>query len=146
MLNNVMMTSWCPVMMSRYTSRWRLCFFRNAWPRKHRIQHKNHVIRANSSGDVEQCHDDVTVSRHDARVCVTMMISIYLINVSHCTPILPQRFIDRLQRHYYVAAITRNDEECHDDVTNRRHDVHGMNRYHNLQYVILTGIESARNT
>ena len=86
------------------------------------------------------------MSRHDARVRVTMMISIYLINVSHCAPILPQRFIDRLQRHYFVAAITRNDEECHDDVTNRRHDVRAMNRYHNLQYVILTGIESARNT
>ena len=72
MLNYVMMTSQCPIMTSWYTSRWRLCYFRNPRPWKHMIQNKNHQIRANSSRDVEQCHDDVTVSHHDVTVHVTM--------------------------------------------------------------------------
>ena len=45
---------------------------------KHWIQNKNDVIRSISSRDVEECHDDATVSRHDSRVCVTMTISIFL--------------------------------------------------------------------
>ena len=76
-LNNGVMMLVCPVMTSRYTPRWRLCFFRDPWPRKHRIQHKNHVIRAISSRDVEQCHDDVTVFRHDVTVHVTMTALIF---------------------------------------------------------------------
>ena len=33
---------------------------------------QNDVIRAISSQDIEQCHDDVVVSRHDVPVRVTM--------------------------------------------------------------------------
>ena len=85
LLNNIMKTSQCHVMTSRYTSRWRLHFCLNPRPLKYRIQNKNNVIHSISSWDAEQSHDDITVSRHDARVCITMTISIYFMNVSHCT-------------------------------------------------------------
>ena len=49
------------------------CFI--PWFLKHRIQNKNDVNRAISSQDVEQCHEDVTVSRHDVTVHVTMTSS-----------------------------------------------------------------------
>ena len=52
MLTNVMMTSRCHVMTSRYASRWRLYFFRNPWPLKRRIQNKPDVICASSPGDM----------------------------------------------------------------------------------------------
>ena len=41
------------------------------------IQHKNYAIRVNSSWDVELCHDDATMSRHDVTVHVTMMASFF---------------------------------------------------------------------
>ena len=71
----VMMTSRCRVMTPGYASRRRLHFCSNPWPLEYRIQNGNDIIRSISSRDVEQCHEDITVSRPDARVRVTTTTS-----------------------------------------------------------------------
>ena len=89
---------------------------------------KIHPIRANSSRDVEQCHDDITVSCHDdgfvifeildpenirfqtkpikfGQIVPKMLNYVMMTSTSRC-PVMTSRYTSRWRLHFFSKSLT----------------------------------------